>query len=227
MHAVALHESRKPYTPTLLYKSPQSACELVNMVFPGTHSHAGKHSATENAIEGLYLGWAISVLKKLGVPMREEMLRERFPHYHTGVNVAADGDILGQNVDGSYARGDISPRHSMVMKIGTVLLGQETRNPSRWLRDNMEANIQFHASLRAHDGVTRVADPVLSAFAYNQTLDGGSYSDRSTFSTPTSSPSPSRATTAQSSITSYPEAKLTPVEKNLHGICGIPRNATI
>lgn len=195
------------------------------MIFPGTHSHAGKHSATGNAIEDLYLGWVISILKKLGVPMREELLRERFPHYRTGVNAAGDGDILGQNVDGSYARGDVSPRHSMAMKICTFLLGRETRIPARWLRANMEANIQFHASLRARDRVTRVADPVLSAFAYNQDLNGGSYSDRSTFSTPTSSPSPPRAATAQST-TSYQEAELTPVEKNLHGIRVISRNAT-
>jgi len=197
------------------------------MVFPGTHSHAGKHSATGNAIEDLYLAWAISVLNKIGVTMREEMVRGRFSHYHTMVNVAGEGDVLGQNADGSYAQGDISPRHSMVMKLCTALLGRETRKPARWFRANMESNIQFHASLRAHDRVTSVADPVLSAFAYNQDLNGGSYRDRSTFLTPTNSPSPSRAATAPSAITSYREAELTSVEKSLHGIRDIPRNATI
>jgi hypothetical protein len=226
-HAVALHESRKPYTPTLLYKDPRSPCNLVNMILPGTHSHAGKHSATKNLIEDLYTAWGISFLKELGVPMREEMLRDRFPAYRTGASGPSEENALGQNnVDNSYAQGDISPRHSMIMKL-SFLLGKETRNPAKWLRAGWEANIQFHAAFRARDAVASTADPMLSAFVYKQDLAGGSYCDRSTFSTPAGSLEPSRVPRAQSSITSYPEAQLTPVERNLHGIRGIQHNATI
>jgi hypothetical protein len=226
-HAVAFHESRKPYTPILLYKDPGSDCNLVNMILPGTHSHAGKHSATKNPIEDLYTAWGISFLKELGVPMREEMLRDRFPAYRTRTSGPSEENALGQNnVDNSYAQGDISLRHSMIMKL-SLLLGKETRNPAKWQRPGWETNIQFHAAFRARDVVASTADPMLSAFVYSQDLAGGSYCHRSTFSTAAGSLEPSRVPRAQSSITSYPEAQLTPVERNLHGIRGIQHNATI
>jgi hypothetical protein len=226
-HAIAFHESRKPYAPTLLYKSSRSSCNLVNMIFPGTHSHAGKQSATRNPIEDLYLAWGISVLRELGVPMREEILRQRFPAYRTGATVPDNQGLPGQNSDNSYAQGDISPRHSTIMKLGTLLLGQETRNPAKWLRSGLEANIQFHAAFQARDGVISAADTQLSAFAYKQDLTGGRYSDRSTFSTLGGSNEVSHVTSAQSSITFYPEAQLTPFEMSLHGVRGVHHSATL
>jgi hypothetical protein len=159
-HAVALHESRKPYMPILLYKDPGSDCNLVNMILPGTHSHAGKYSATKNPVEDLYTAWGISFLKELGVPMREEMLGDRFPA-RTGASGPSEGNALGQNnVDNSYVQANISPRHSMIMKL-CFLLGKETRNPAKWQRPGWEANIQFHAAFQARDVVASTADRCL------------------------------------------------------------------
>ncbi|KAK5054453.1 hypothetical protein LTR84_001343 [Exophiala bonariae] len=227
-HAVAFHELRKPYSPILLYKSPRSTCNLKNVIFPGTHSHAGKQSVTSDPIEDLYLAWAISYLRDLGVPMRETMLRDRFPAYRRSVATWSEiEDEMGQGRDDSYAQGDISPRHSMVMKIGAVLLGRSTRTPKKWLKPYLEANVQFHAAFQAREGRARAADPALGGLYYKQGLAGGSYTDRATFPAIMGGQSQSRSPSdSNTSITTFREAGLTPFEEKLHGTRGLSHYAS-
>lgn len=78
--------------------------------------------------------------------MKETMLREWFPAYRTVATFLGIEDTFSQKPDDSYAQGDISPRHSTIMKIGAVLLGKLTRTPKQWLRPQLEANVQFHAA---------------------------------------------------------------------------------
>jgi hypothetical protein len=77
-HALALHEVRGPFTPTLMHIKDESKQELDQVWFIGSHGDVGRENE-QGCIGDIVLAWLISKLEAVGVKFDEEKLEVRFP----------------------------------------------------------------------------------------------------------------------------------------------------
>lgn len=77
-HALALHEARGPFEPTLMHIKDESTQELDQVWFIGSHGDVGLDNE-QGCIGDIVLAWVIAKLEAVGVKFDEEKLLVRFP----------------------------------------------------------------------------------------------------------------------------------------------------
>lgn len=76
-HALALHETRGRFKPTLMHIKDDSTQELDQVWFIGSHAGVGQNE--QGCIGDIVLAWLVSKLEVAGVKFNEEKLAVRFP----------------------------------------------------------------------------------------------------------------------------------------------------
>ncbi|CAM1506157.1 Fc.00g057980.m01.CDS01 [Cosmosporella sp. VM-42] len=136
-HALALHETRGPFQPTLMH-IPDGATQVLNQVwFPGTHGDVANEDET-GCIADIVLAWVIARLEEAaGIAFNLEKLAVRFPRIGNPTSLAdihQDGwvyDPIRRSPKGLWR-----------------LMGHKIRVPGSWYRDGMLTNESIHITAR-------------------------------------------------------------------------------
>lgn len=162
-HCVSLHETRAPYTATLM-----RGARVHQVYFPGTHSNLGWIDDVDDLVHGPF-AWMIQQLHThLHISFNEAKLAARFPSYRPAGATALNPTIPNPaepipDRSGRWFQGPISLAGPGILAV----MGKKTRRPGQPSNTATAAgtDVQMHivARLRAHldDDVEAVPGYVL------------------------------------------------------------------
>ncbi|CZR55737.1 uncharacterized protein PAC_05625 [Phialocephala subalpina] len=160
-HALALHESRGPYVPSIIHLPVDSDCNLDQVWFAGSHHDLGKQDPSSGGLVDTPLSWMIAKLKGIGIEFNDAKLQDRFPCY---LNPAIYQSMGAAGNTRDWATWRVHNTYKGFVK----LMGYEPRRPGRYLyptaktclsarykiAGNVKTNESIHISVR-----DRIADP--------------------------------------------------------------------
>jgi hypothetical protein len=141
-HALALHENRKPFAPTLAHIPARCSRNrnFKQVWFPGTHHDLGKdHINGGGGLLTCVLAWMVSELVGIGIPFEEEELKRRFPRYGLEIPIDETG-LKGHN----WLKDPVHQSKSGIWR----LTGHQKRTPGQYSIPGMKTNEAIHVSAR-------------------------------------------------------------------------------
>ncbi len=140
LHALALHETRGPFKPTLMHIGETTDQSLDQVWFPGSHGDVGRENET-GCIGDAVLAWIICRLEEAGdIVFDEDKLRDRFPRMGAQIPLSQ-----------VYARrtefGFLDPMRRPFKGLWR-LMGRETRVPGSSYQFGFNTNESVHVTAR-------------------------------------------------------------------------------
>ncbi|KAH8600093.1 hypothetical protein B0O99DRAFT_348494 [Bisporella sp. PMI_857] len=134
-HALALHEHREPFTPTLMHIPIADNRDMLQVWFTGSHHNLGSNLPRGTGLVNIALSWMISEMLAVGVPIRfnAQALGQHFPHL---VNAAAPP-----------ANNHTAEIHS-TWTLTYKATGYKTRVPGSFGLAGLKTNERIHHSVR-------------------------------------------------------------------------------
>jgi hypothetical protein len=162
--ALAAHETRGPYCPTLIHLPRDSTSNLEQVWFNGTHHDLGKERRQGGGLIDIPLAWMIDRLASVGVEFNHKRLEARFPGYHRD-NASSNGEEMHHLNEWASAKVHRTYRGAM------TLMGYEPRTPGRYCQQGMKTNEQIHISIRLRGhGVTK-SSPTIPGLHYVRSMN--------------------------------------------------------
>lgn len=140
-HALALHENRKPFVPTLAHipEGCSRKCNFKQVWFSGSHHDLGKEGHVDGGgLPTLPLAWMVSKLFEIGVLFNEAALKSRFPLYGQEIPIHE----LGRKCP-SWLRDSVHQSKSGIWR----LTGHQQRTPGQYAIPGMQTNEAIHHSV--------------------------------------------------------------------------------
>ncbi|KAI0111991.1 hypothetical protein F4814DRAFT_441208 [Daldinia grandis] len=138
-HALALHEYRAPFQPTLMHVPEHRRTCLKQVYFLGSHGDVGRLS--EGASLGdITLAWILQHLRDIGIVFNQDEIDNQFPRPSADYSLTK---TQSHNL-----------AHYSIRRSSTYLwkpFGRYVRRPGHGYRDGWVANETIHASVRLHD----------------------------------------------------------------------------
>ncbi|KEY65493.1 hypothetical protein S7711_09284 [Stachybotrys chartarum IBT 7711] len=155
-HALALHEYRGSFEPTMMHVPENRGHVLQQVWFLGSHADIGRDRET-GSLGDIILAWILQQLQDIpGMTFKEELLRVRFPRSSNPICAISDAD-----------------RHDWVhdpikrSKTGIWhLLGTKTRQPGKYAKSGMVTNEWIHPTVRIRNYGMGTHDPVIKGYSH-------------------------------------------------------------
>ncbi|KAI1097259.1 hypothetical protein F4804DRAFT_183560 [Jackrogersella minutella] len=135
-HALALHESRGPFRPTLMRVPENRRSCLKQVYFIGSHSDVGKPSVAGSLCD-IVLASVLQQLHDLGVCFNDDNVKTWFPR-------AGHSRPLSERDNRDWVHDPIERSFSGLW----ILLGRHIRQPGQYSEDRRVTNETIHASVR-------------------------------------------------------------------------------
>ncbi|KAF2461969.1 hypothetical protein BDY21DRAFT_375870 [Lineolata rhizophorae] len=205
-HALALHDPRKPFAPTLMHVPEGDDRVLKQVWFPGSHGNLGWEDVQGGLVD-IPLAWMLQQLQwSVGLEFNQERLARRFPRF-AEIPIPLDCDKEHQWIH-SRVRGS----KSWFM----MLMGHKSRVPGYYPKDGMKTNEEIHPSVRLRGYGKKRSDSAIPGFHCASNQDGAfSWVEDSKHSRPLLRRSDSEASNVYRTI---PEAKMDEFEAQLLGV---------
>jgi hypothetical protein len=165
IHAISLHETRAPFTPTLMHVRVGDARNLKQVYFPGIHSDLVWENEQGGVVD-IPLAWMIDQLHThVGLRFKRDVLVQRFPR------MSQQPVSLNQATKHPWVYDEVSRSSS-----GTrVFVGRKDRIPGTYYRDNMETREEIHVSARLRGYGKTKRDPSVAGYRPEKNPEGGFY----------------------------------------------------
>ncbi|OCL09051.1 hypothetical protein AOQ84DRAFT_29218 [Glonium stellatum] len=169
-HALALHESRKPYTPTLMHIRNGDKRNLKQVWFPGTHGDIGWENESNTGgfnLVDIVLAWTMQQLQdSISLEFDESQLRKRFPCYDPNpertINISSDAS------NAQWVHGRMSRRRFGL----TSFTRSKQRVPGGYFRYDMDTNEVIHPSVRFRGYGAYEKNEAINGFCLDKDDDG-------------------------------------------------------
>jgi hypothetical protein len=162
-HALALHEYRQPFKPTMMHVPATSTQNLIQMWFIGAHGNIG-HDTETGSLADIPLAWILQQLHDSGIICNKAKLRLRFPRTALTPRPVSDiasvdwvNDPVNRSLTGFYH-----------------LLGSTIRQPGGYFRFGFETREFIHPTVALRNrGLND--KPVIQGYTYNRGPNGTGY----------------------------------------------------
>ncbi|KAI3327309.1 hypothetical protein HD806DRAFT_389159 [Xylariaceae sp. AK1471] len=167
-HALALHEYRRPFVPTLMHVPAHHGDRLQQVWFIGSHSNMGRDKAT-GSLADIVLAWIIQKLYDiLSLTFNERKLAIRFPRMN------ANPIPVTEITSHTWLNDPVKRSKSGVWH----LMGGATRQPGEYYQHGLVTNEHIHPTVAMRNYGVKQSDPVINGYTYCPSPEGLQYWER-------------------------------------------------